>query len=279
MLKIREGSDFHIGYQFDQINVDSKTIVNQILPPLDGDKETVLLLCGDIGVAKQVKRIVNFLDIVVPRFKHVIYLFGNHEHYHSKLNNTFSIIDNAVASHLGYTPNLTIVGNEPQCISIDGVRFLCSTMWTDYGNGDPHVHELVKRHINDHHYITNDDNSLVQPDDLSKIFHHTIQKFECLLDGYDNSRTVIATHHMPSFDAVDPMYMVDPTTRVLNHAFASNLNEFIIKHKPAVWCFGHTHNKYNDFIGSTNLKCNPFGYAKEMNLYHKVYNPRFSFEV
>jgi hypothetical protein len=165
---------------------------------------------------------------------------------------------------------VTVVGNDPVEKKIGDVRFLCATLWTDYG--PPEVHAMINRYIRDHSTITNDDGSYVTPTQLSLVHHATVAKFGEWMEGQDNGKTVVCTHHMPSFQAVDPMYMTDPTTRMLNHAFTSNLDDFILKHQPAIWTFGHTHTRYFGKIGNTQLVCNPLGYPQENNQRKGVYD-------
>lgn len=67
---------------------------------------------------------------------------------------------------------------------------------------------------------------------------------------------VIITHHAPSIQSIEPSRMSD----LLTAAYASNLEQLIIKYKPAYWVHGHTHKSSHYKIGSTNVICNPRGY-------------------
>ena len=51
-------------------------------PELDKDKDTVLILAGDIDHAKQLPK---YLDELAKRFKAVVHVAGNHEFYNSNM--------------------------------------------------------------------------------------------------------------------------------------------------------------------------------------------------
>jgi predicted MPP superfamily phosphohydrolase len=286
MLNIRECSDLHLEFYYDLYDSSNAKVQDhalKLLPHLPTDKDTVLIVAGDLATAKQPQRIATFFELVVPRFKHVIYVIGNHEHYGMHMTETLPKIESTLqAASLDYS-KMTVAGNDPKKVKIDGVTFLCGTMWTDYAKGNEEVHAIVARCIADHRHIyktnSNDTISKMPPADMAAIFNTTIAKFEKWMNGKDNSRTVIVTHHMPSMDAVDPQYMKDHTTRLLNHAFGTHLNEFILKHKPAMLFFGHTHTAYHGKVGDSELHCNPLGYPNEPTVYNNSYDTKTVYQV
>lgn len=73
---------------------------------------------------------------------------------------------------------------------------------------------------------------------------------------------IVVTHFAPSNHSIHKDYEGD----MLNGAFASNLNQFIIDNPHIrLWCFGHTHKKFNYLLGETRMVCQPFGYNNENN--------------
>lgn len=270
MLHIREVSDLHLEHYYDLYDStgNAKLELTRLIPPLPTDKKTVLLVCGDLATARRAGRIVTFLEILVPRFMHVIYVLGNHEHYNTRkpMSETIKTICEAIqnSSRIN-SKKLSIVGNEPEKIIIKDVTFLCGTMWTDYCNGDANVSMIVSRYITDHKIIIGENGLTAPPAEMAEVFKKTISQFDEWMSNKDNKKTVICTHHLPSFKAVDAQYTVDPTSRILNHAFASDLDDFILKHKPAYWFFGHTHTRFHGSIGDTIISCNPLGYPRELN--------------
>ena len=71
------------------------------------DNADVLLLAGDICVAKELpftdsryyERFHNFFSRCASEFKDVIYISGNHEHYHGTYDETHNILKTQLAKH------------------------------------------------------------------------------------------------------------------------------------------------------------------------------------
>jgi predicted MPP superfamily phosphohydrolase len=276
MLHIREVSDMHLEFYYDLYDSTvgrAKEELSKLIPPLPTDKKTVLIVAGDLATARRAGRIVTFMELIHRRFAHVIYVLGNHEHYDGEIHKTLSIIEQALkdCSTIDMS-RITLAGNDIVVKEIKGVRFLCGTLWTDYGRGSPTAAKMVPQYIRDHKCIRDEDGNHVTTQYLGAIHAKALATLESLMDGRDNSKTVVVTHHMPSFQAVHPMYMLDNTTRVLNAAFSSDLDYFIMIHKPAYWFFGHTHTKFKGKVGDTMLVCNPLGYPQERNVEKGVFN-------
>lgn len=286
-MRIRQISDLHLEFFFDAFNnlenIEAATTrINRFLPDMVDDESTILIVGGDLATVAKVERVLTFLALVLPRFRHVIYVLGNHEHYGSIQHDSLPIIKQAILDCFGEDVNLDVIGDIPEKFTIDDITFLCGTMWTDYGGQDAsEIHRVIERSINDHQLIRVDEFTKVKVTDLRKIFINTISAFDHWLTNIeDNSKTVICTHHIPSFAGVSEKYLVgDRFAMMLTHAFASNLDDFIIKHQPAVWTFGHTHDRIRARVGKTALYCNPLGYPKESNIERGEFDPCFAFEV
>src|SRR5271167_190547 len=272
MLHIREVSDLHLEMYYDLYDHGmghAKAELLRLIPPLPTDKKTVLVVAGDLASARHPQRIKTFFEILRPRFKHFIYVLGNHEHYGSYITDSLDLITDCLKAAPGYIDmkKITIAGNLPVKVKIGDVTFLCATMWTDYSLGPTDsadivlfkrqqyerevwlrrddqvdnanyladfmvefeklsdlqaVRMLISRFITDHKRILDDTGLGMSPELLAhEVYNPTIAKFGEWLEGQDNSKTVMVTHHMPSFQAVNVQYTVDPTTRMMNHAFAS----------------------------------------------------------
>ena len=75
-----------------------------------------------------------------------------------------------------------------------------------------------------------------------------------------NKPIIIVTHHAPSPYSIAEKYQGD----LLNAAFASNLNNFIIANPQIrLWCHGHMHDPSDYILGETRMVCCPFGYNNE----------------
>lgn len=169
----------------------------------------------------------------------------------------------------------------------EGLVILGTTLFTDFAlYGDKYIEEAMqyaKNYMNDFKLITvtghrdytrrpdgNWDIKMKKkedikvrnftPQDHAYYFHYCMNFLKEQLLKYSDRTIVVVTHHAPSPYCISPEY----TGSMLNPAFASNLNEFILKNPQIrLWCHGHVHN-YSDFIlGNTRVVCCPFGYNNE----------------
>jgi predicted phosphodiesterase len=267
-MYIRYFSDLHLEFSapnnldwnLTEEDAESFTRYN-VAFPMKEDSETVLVVAGDLAQLERFDKAVIFLKSWAKRFKHVIYVLGNHEFYKFYLNINIADLREKVKD----CNNISIFGNEPGSVIIDGVNFICGTLWTKVSDDD---FLFVMRGLNDYHIIAYDSDRtrIISPVDTTKI-HET--SLLVMAESFDPSlKNVVVTHHMPSFSAVDPAYK----NSYINAGFTSDLDDFILKHKPDVWIFGHTHTKYNGYVGMTRLLCNPFGYPHERNLQNGVFD-------
>jgi predicted phosphodiesterase len=219
-------------------------------PPfvVEPDPEAVLILAGDIGTATRSDQIVGLFNSTAPGFRHVLYVIGNHEFYGMRFGETLPHL-HAALSHL---PNVTVAGHKLQTVVIDGVRFLLTTLWTDY-TGD---RELIARSINDHRLIFDDAGWGMTPEALAMLHCDVVDD----LDADMRPGDVVVTHHLPSMACVAPEY----ADSLINGAFACNdLDALILERKPALWICGHTHSPVAVTIGQTPVIANPRGYPGE----------------
>ena len=283
LLRIRNVSDLHLEHYYDTYDAScerAKEHLSTLIPPHQSDKKTVLIVAGDLATARRAGRIVTFMSMVVPRFMHVIYVLGNHEHYGSVIDESEKIIRDALESNGIDMSKMTIAGNNVATVEIKGITFHATTMWTDYDHGNPMTAMTIERYITDHRTILNSRGGVFRPNEgaylHSKIRQQLIDK---LSEKNDNSKTIVVTHHMPSYSTIDPMYRQSEPAITLNAAFAAHMDDVIEKYQPAYWFFGHTHTKYVGQIGSTQLRCNPLGYPNESNTVRGVFDPLFSVSI
>jgi Icc-related predicted phosphoesterase len=242
-MKIAICSDLHL--EFSTISLENK------------ENADVLILSGDICVAKDLcgdeksDKIITFFDECSVRFPHVIYVMGNHEHYHGNFSDSLGII----RDKLGYLDNLHVL--EKQNIVIDGVGFVAGTLWTDMNKEDPITLNFIRGYMHDFRII-NDGDSLFTPE-------KTVAEFKAMVGCIDESiKTVndipwvVVGHHAPSKMSVKPRYQGE---HIVNGAYSSDLSEFILD-RPQIklWTHGHTHDEFDYVIGSTRIVCNPRGY-------------------
>ena len=171
----------------------------------------------------------------------------------------------------------------------EGIVILGTTLYTDFAlYGEDHVEEAMqyaKSNMNDFKYITvpghriytrmsdgewdvkkllkgEGEVRLFSPQDHAYYFHFSYNFLKEKVAEHRDKPIVIVTHHAPTPYAISPMY----AGSMLNPAFASNLNEFIVNNPQIrLWCHGHVHNKSDIILGQTRVVCDPFGYDNENN--------------
>jgi predicted phosphodiesterase len=284
-MKIQVASDVHL--EFGGLNIENA-----------GDTD-VLILSGDICVAHDLQdRDVYslkgerdksnvfhaFFQECCARFPNVIYVAGNHEHYHGDYAKTLPHLK----EKLGYLNNLHILDKES--VLINDVLFVGGTLWTDMNKEDPNTLYAIKGYMNDYRII----------DDSSEVVHYKSPVYGVKEDGtrdWDNvvsvefhtrpgkfspeksvvdhkamltfiegelarvgpqMKVVVVGHHAPSKASTKPQYEKDV---IVNGAYSSDLSGFILDHPQIkLWTHGHTHHEFDYMIGSTRIFCNPRGY-------------------
>lgn len=73
-LKFQIASDLHLEMPYTLQKMQPK------ICPVEGCD--ILCLLGDIGTLKKPKPLHDLLDYVCEKWKHVLFVFGNHEFYH-----------------------------------------------------------------------------------------------------------------------------------------------------------------------------------------------------
>ena len=245
------------------------------------DNADVLILSGDICVAKDLNaldpyilsveerssRIHEFFQGCCSEFKHVVYVVGNHEHYHGDFAKTIP----RLKEHLGYLVNLHILDKES--VMVDDILFVGGTLWTDMNKEDGITLMHMKGMLNDFRLVSNsnretffrddDGNSQVRtarftPDDAVADHKEMLEYLKLMVSGKNDQKIVVVGHHAPSKMSTHPRYIGED---IMNGGYSSDLSEFILDHPQIkLWTHGHTHEDFDYLIGSTRVFCNPRGY-------------------
>lgn len=248
----------------------------------------VLILSGDICVARDLmhndpncivsfgksERYHEFFQSVCKEFSNVIYIAGNHEHYHGDFKTTITDLKN----YLGYLPNLNILDKE--VFTLDDVVFIGGTLWTDMNKEDPLTLHGIRRMMNDFrcvdnsnrvvNYKTFDDTenpdkptfrtraAVFCPEDAVEDHRKMLGYISTIVAEKHEQKFVVVGHHTPSLFSCHPRYKDDD---LMNGGYHSDLSEFILD-RPQIklWTHGHTHELFDYMIGSTRVVCNPRGY-------------------
>ena len=231
-----------------------------MLPELPTDKDDVLILAGDIGVAHYPNTFAPIRNWST-RFRKIIQIAGNHEYYHGSLFRARTKIQEFVGDEV--YPVWKLAENE--IVRVDNVSFICATLWTDFNGGNPLAKESVRSGLNDYRLIRTG-NSIepylrkIRPDDILNIFIKSKQFiFDSIAEEKTNGqKTVVVTHHAPTELSVDKARYGND---ILNWGYVSDLFNEICDTGPDIWVHGHTHTSFNYTVGNTKVVTNPRGYA------------------
>jgi len=218
------------------------------LDPPDTDAD-IVVLAGDIGVGTA------GIEWAARQFseKPAIYVPGNHEYYHHDIGITDELKSAAPA-------NIHVLDQDNH--EIDGVRFLGTTLWTDFklhGDGEAwFARQRAKRSIDDFAAIRNEGRRFT-PEDSAQLHEASMAWLVSELRNKCQGSTVVVTHHLPATPSIASEYRNDP----LNPAFASRLEVVIERYQPDLWIHGHTHVACDYEIFGTRVVCNPRGYPSE----------------
>lgn len=255
-MRIQIVSDLHLEHCHD-------------IPDIKNNDADVLVLAGDIvGVPDlmpthpAVGRMIQFFTLASQRFKHVIYVAGNHEHYASKFNETHDIIREFL------TPCRNVSFLENEHIEIEGVAFFGATLWTDLNSGDPVTSKFVQEGLNDYNLIVDRHGKKITPIDTFATHLRSRVALKEFLKTV--KKCVVITHHAPSFHSIHPRYRDEPW---MNYGFYSEFEPYI-KSNPqiALWIHGHVHDSFDYKIGETRVVCNPRGYPRPVFGLFENYN-------
>ncbi len=208
----------------------------------------VVVLAGDIG--NHVQGIV-WARHVWPD-KEVVYVPGNHEYYRQERTETLQQM-RVVARESG----VHLLDNDE--VVIGGIRFLGSTLWTDFNLFGEELRKLAmlegKEYLNDFRLIR--ERERVFTPARSAQLHKTSRKWlAARLQQSFSGKTVVITHHLPSARSIAERYKASLTSA----CFASSLDELM--GASALWIHGHTHDSFDYVLRGTRVVCNPRGYCR-----------------
>ena len=231
-----------------------------------------------------------FFEEVCEAFPHVIYVAGNHEHYHGDFKNTLHNLKEKLHVH----KNLHILDKE--IFQLGEYKFVGSTLWTDMNNEDPLTLYHMKDYMNDFRIIKNsnryvysnvplyeyDENGKVKLDEKGYQVQIGMKKKEsparftpedaveenrkcfdfikfAVSEAKPEEKVIVVGHHTPSHHSCHPRYKHDT---IMNGGYHNNYEEYIMDHPQIVlWTHGHTHEHYDYMVGNTRILCNPRGYV------------------
>lgn len=253
-MKLNILSDLHLGFG----GMDR--------PINDAD---VVVLAGDISRPREAVAWALRFD------KPVLYVPGNHEFYGGSIDGRLDELRELTAgTHVELLDDREVV--------IDGVRFLGSTLWTDFELfPDPQqraaAKDEAKRMLRDFSRIRTREAEpdVFTPDDSVDLFRRHAAWLDRRLSVPHSGPTVVITHHAPTRDSIHPRF----AGSLLNSCFVSDAGHLLGAHRVGLWIHGHTHDSFDHRVGGTRIVCNPRGYAREGVNENPAFDPDFIVEV
>jgi hypothetical protein len=285
-MKIAICSDVHL--EFGQLDLENTQNAEVLV--LSGDICTAvdLRVTDSILSSAKTDRYLEFFGNCSRNFPHVVYVMGNHEHYHGDYATSIGYLKDALKPW----ENIHVLDKEVW--ELDDHVFIGGTLWTDMNGEDEMTMRHVERRMNDFQICKNslrevnfrtqeptlDDNGDHKKDANGVGLYHAVFKTrEAYLSPSDAvedhkamlkfieetyeavppwKTVVVCTHHAPSKMSEHPRYAHD---RLMNGAYNSNLDKFILDRRAIkLWTHGHTHEDFDYMIGSARVVCNPRGY-------------------
>ena len=245
-MKLNILSDLHLGFGAME------------RPENDAD---VIVLAGD--VSRPLEAAVWALRFDKP----VIYVLGNHEFYGSS-------IDGAADQLKRLCEGTQVHVLDDREIIIGGVRFLGSTLWTDFelfGNAGMKAAAMAQARqlLRDFSQIRAREaaDAVFTPEDSVALFGRHSRWLDDSLSAAHAGPTVVVTHHAPSRQSIHPRF----ADSLLNACFVSDAERLLGADRAQLWIHGHTHDSFDYVAKGTRVVCNPRGYARG----GVIENPRF----
>jgi Icc-related predicted phosphoesterase len=259
-VKIQLLSDLHL-------EVDPSFVPT---PAPDAD---VLVLAGDIGALPDTPmarhgRLDWHLTAFSPKLNHwpvpVLYVPGNHEFDGQDLDVAYTQL-RALCDTLGIT------WLEGQSINFNGVRFVGSTLWSDFEALSDWPDEMPGAIT---HNLKMRDKAFRAADfyllkagtrrngvvfDAAAVRQAALQCQTFLRDQLAqpfDGKTVVVTHFAPTLKSHDPRYGLTPGTA----GFCNALDDLVAQ--AHLWLHGHLHCASNYPVGKCRVRANPLGYKK-----------------
>ncbi len=237
-MKIQYCSDLHLEFE------DNFRKLKQQPLEVVGD---LLILAGDIIPFDKIEIADDFFDLWSSQFSEVFWIAGNHEFYGSDIS-TISEKRNVLIRK-----NVHLLDNA--VVEVDDVQLIFSTMWSRIG---PLNTRKIQKGMADFRFIKSG-SQLFTIEEFNLRHHRSMAFLEESLSQCNGQKSVVITHHIPTFMNYPQKYMGD----VLSEGFATEYFLLIETFGPDFWIYGHHHTNVPEFkIGKTRLITNQLGYVK-----------------
>jgi len=237
-------SDLHFEFYDFQQN-------DRFVKSLDPSLTDVLVVAGDVGPFHICR------DALIKLCRHyapkpVIFVAGNHEYYGRNFvtADARELLDGLLADIDRDFPNFYWL--DQGTADIDGQRFVGCTLWYD---------DIGRRDWSDYRHIIGFENWGGRES----------REHVNFLASEIKEGDVVVTHMLPSLRCVHERWKQNED----NCFFVREMGYLMQKSEPALWLFGHTHDRIDTTIYKTRCLCNPRAYPHEQ----PDFDPKLIIEV
>lgn len=265
-MKLRIYSDIHLDHLAGAASTKGARAAFWYPPELPDDKDTILILAGDLWFGTKFIEWAGFswISIVAAQFKEVLIVLGNHDYWTmGDLTITKGAEKcNMMLQDYGF---LNVHVLDCDIVERDGIIFIGATLWTDINRGDPlDMMNMPQFMAYDGKckYSTGINGAYEKFSSYKWVNTHQKHKdyIRHVCNQNRDKQIVVITHHLPLTTMGDPLYNGNSS----NAYYMSDLSDIILDNPQIkMWCCGHSHVA-NDFIfGETKMYMNPVGYQGE----------------
>lgn len=249
-----------------KLNVLSDLHLSQGELPVPDNDADLVVLAGDVG------RPDRAIDWALRIAKPVLYVLGNHEFYGGSIEGTA-----AELKRLARGTRVRVLDEEEALIG--GVRFLGTTLWTDFivaGEGEAQTVAMreAARLMRDFSVVRMG-GAAFTPEASASLFARHAAWLAGKLSEPHRGPTVVITHHAPSPRSIHPRF----EGSALNACFVSDAERLIDASRVQLWIHGHTHDSFDYVVNGTRVLCNPRGYARDGVNENSAFDPGLLVEI
>lgn len=223
------------------------------------DDLDILVIAGDTSPVHT--QVAHWLERTVPPELPVVMVMGNHDYEGQRIRQAVANLRHCLAER--QLDNVHLLADEATVIA--GVRFLGTTLWTQFDAFEPGIPRHVAAQsaayqISDFRSILGKDGGYLAPSEMAAA-HRAARRFlRQELGRPFSGKTVVVSHFLPSTRCCVGQFKDSP----LNPYFATDSDDLV--ERADLWIHGHTHASIDLEIRGTRVVCNPRGYSRQFGL-------------
>lgn len=227
----------------------------------------VIVLAGDIDMGD--RGVLWAADQADRLKRQIVYVPGNHEYYGTDLvrqRERWLVLAEGTGVHV----------LDDRAVTLYGVRFIGSTLWTDYrAHPNSTLTEALaeaKRVLEDHRVIRYKGGRF-SPENALELHRRSRTWLEGEISRPYEGQTVVVTHHGSAACAQHPQFPLSP----LSAAFWSDLSSLMDPDHLHLWIYGHTHWCVDTLVNDVRVVSNQYGYHRHEHV--PGFRPDFVIEI